>query len=173
MKNVDEFKTEQGGGGASFLAHIPAILWQRRWWIVLPLVLLSIAGVVTAFLLPVRYTSTAKLLVQSASLPQAIAQGNPDDVIDRRIARISEQVLSRPQLIELVNRYQLYPRERARAAHVADHVGQRGARPLARVELVPVDQLDQLRPAQHLLADARDAAVDDVVGAALRNRLRQ
>ena len=116
MKNVDEFKTEQGGGGASFLAHIPAILWQRRWWIVLPLVLLSIAGVVTAFLLPVRYTSTAKLLVQSASLPQAIAQGNPDDVIDRRIARISEQVLSRPQLIELVNRYQLYPRERARAA---------------------------------------------------------
>ena len=115
MKHTDEFEAEQAGG-ASFLTHLPTVLWQRRWWIVAPLVLLSIAGVAAAFLLPPRYTSTATLLVQSASLPQAIAAGSPDDVVDRRIARIREQVLSRPELIELVNRYQLYPRQRARAA---------------------------------------------------------
>ena len=115
MKHMDEFEADQGGGG-SLLSHLPAIIWQRRWWVIVPLVVLTIAGIATAFLLPTRYTSTATLLVQSASLPQQIAGGNPDDVIDRRIARIREQVLSRPELIELVNRYQLYPRQRARAA---------------------------------------------------------
>lgn len=115
MKQMDDFEAEQGSGGSLF-AHIPAIVWQRRWFLILPIILLGIAGVAAAFLVPVRYTSTATLLVQSSSLPQAIAAGNPDDVIDRRIARIREQVLSRPELIELVNRYQLYPNQRANDA---------------------------------------------------------
>ena len=116
MKHVDEFEAAQGGGAAALFTHLPTIIWQRRWWLIVPTVVLAIAGVAAAFLLPTRYTSTATLLVQSAALPQQIAAGNPDDLIDRRIARIREQVLSRPELIELVNRYQLYPRQRARAA---------------------------------------------------------
>ncbi|RYD27844.1 MAG: lipopolysaccharide biosynthesis protein [Lysobacteraceae bacterium] len=115
MKHVDEFDAEQSGGG-SLISHLPAIIWQRRWYVVIPAVVASILGIAAAILLPARYTSTATLLVQSSSLPQAIAGGNPDDVIDRRIARIRERVLSRPELIDLVNRYQLYPRERADAA---------------------------------------------------------
>lgn len=115
MKQIDQLEGAQGGGGSLF-AHLPAVLWQRKWWLVIPFVLLAIGGVAAAFLLPTRYSSIATLLVQSSTLPQAIAAGNPDDVIDRRIARIREQVLSRPELIELVNRYQLYPRERGRAA---------------------------------------------------------
>jgi succinoglycan biosynthesis transport protein ExoP len=115
MKHNDEFEAEQGSGG-SLLAHIPAIVWQRRWYVIVPIIVMAIAGVAAAFLMPVRYTSTATLLVQSSTLPQAVAAGNPDEVIDRRIARIQEQVLSRPELIELVNRYQLYPKERANAA---------------------------------------------------------
>ncbi|MGR6331227.1 GumC family protein [Sphingomonas sp. XXL09] len=115
MKQIDDYEAEQGGGG-SLLAHLPAIIWQRRWYLIVPVILFAIIGVVAAFVVPVRYTSTATLLVQSSTLPQAVAAGNPDDVIDRRIARIREQVLSRPELIELVNRYQLYPKQRANAA---------------------------------------------------------
>lgn len=114
MKHVEEFAPEQSGG--SLLAHLPAIIWQRRWYVIAPVLLLTIVGIAAAILLPARYTSTATLLVQSSSLPQAIAGGNPDDVIDRRIARIREQVLSRPELIDLVNRYQLYPHQRAATA---------------------------------------------------------
>ncbi|WP_287978667.1 Wzz/FepE/Etk N-terminal domain-containing protein [Sphingomonas sp.] len=115
MKQIDDYEAEQGGGG-SLLAHLPAIIWQRRWYLIIPIIILTIVGVAAAFVVPVRYTSTATLLVQSSTLPQAVAAGNPDDVIDRRIARIREQVLSRPELIELVNRYQLYPKQRANAA---------------------------------------------------------
>lgn len=116
MKHVSEFEGEEGAGGGSFLAHIPAILWHRKRLVIWPLILLSIAGVAAAFLLPVRYTSAATLLVQSAALPNTVAGQDANDLIDRRIARIREQVLSRPQLIELVNRYQLYPSERSEGA---------------------------------------------------------
>ena len=115
MQQNDDFDAQQGNGG-SLLAHLPAIIWQRRWYLIIPVIVLAIAGIVAAFVVPVRYTSTATLLVQSSTLPQAVAAGNPDDVIDRRIARIREQVLSRPELIELVNRYQLYPKMRADTA---------------------------------------------------------
>lgn len=115
MQQNDEFDAQQSNGG-SLLAHLPAIIWQRRWYLIIPVIVLAIAGVVAAFVVPVRYTSTATLLVQSSTVPQAVAMGNPDDVIDRRIARIREQVLSRPELIELVNRYQLYPKMRADTA---------------------------------------------------------
>ena len=111
MKHVADFDIDEEAGG-SFLAHLPTILWHRRRWMIAPLLLLSIAGVAAAFLLPIRYTSTATLLVQSSALPNNIAGADGADLIDRRIARIREQVLSRPQLIELVNRYQLYPAER-------------------------------------------------------------
>ena len=114
MKHVTEFDADEGGGGGgSFLAHIPAILWHRRRLVIAPLILLTLAGIAAAFLMPVSYTSSATLLVQSSALPTAVAGEDPNDLIDRRIARIREQVLSRPQLIELVNRYQLYPEERS------------------------------------------------------------
>lgn len=111
-----DFDTDEGGGGGSFLAHIPMILWDRRRLMIVPLVLLTLVGIAAAFLLPASYTSTATLLVQSSTLPTTVAGEDANDLIDRRIARIREQVLSRPQLMELVNRYQLYPDMRSEGA---------------------------------------------------------
>ena len=39
-----------GGGGAWLINHMPAILWQRRWYVVIPFVLLFLIGLVTAFM---------------------------------------------------------------------------------------------------------------------------
>ena len=63
--------SEEGeqGGGLGFLNHLPAILLHRRWLILVPLVLLSLAGIFAALLLPTTYRSTATLLVESQELP--------------------------------------------------------------------------------------------------------
>ena len=107
---------EPQSSGGSLFSHVPAIIWQRKWLLIIPAILCSIAGVAAAFLLPVSYKSTATLLVQSSPLPAAVAGDATDDLVDRRVARIREQVLSRPGLIELVNKYGLYPKQRARDA---------------------------------------------------------
>ena len=58
--------------GGSFLAYLPAIAWQRRWWIVVPLVLGILAAVAAALLIPPRYQASAVMLVQSSQLPDEI-----------------------------------------------------------------------------------------------------
>ncbi len=109
MDNLDEQESE----GGNFLSQIPVIIWQRKWLFIIPLLLCIAAGIAAYFLLPTVYRSQAILLVQSAQLPDDVAGDGANDIIDRRIARIRQQVLSRPGLIELINRYELYSSERS------------------------------------------------------------
>lgn len=100
------------GGGASFLPHLPAIIWQRKWLLIIPALLLLIVAIAAAFLLPVKYQSRAVLLVEASLLPEDIIRdGSATGVVDQRMARIRQQVLSRPQLVELIQRNALYQTE--------------------------------------------------------------
>jgi uncharacterized protein involved in exopolysaccharide biosynthesis len=99
---------EDDAGGAGFLAHIPAILWQRRLLVLIPALLGALAAVVAIGLLPPVYRSSALMLVQSSQLPNEVVGGNGGELIDRRIARIKEQVTSRPDLVALIEEHGLY-----------------------------------------------------------------
>lgn len=95
-----------------FLNHLPAILWQRKLAILLSFIALTLAAVIAAYSLPTIYRSEATLLVQSQELPSQIVDAPSTEVIDRRIARTRERVLSRGDLIGLIEQYDLYPAER-------------------------------------------------------------
>lgn len=98
---------EEGGGGGEFLSHIPAILWQRRWFVIVPIVLGIVGAIVANLVIPPTYRSTALMLVQSPQLGAMLgAEGS--EVIDRRMARIGERVTSRPDLIALIEKHGLY-----------------------------------------------------------------
>lgn len=112
--DFDDDRDDGAGGGEGFLSQLPVILWQRRWWIGIPLVAGALAAVAAIFLLPTTYRSTAVLLVQSPQLSGDVIGGLPDNSIDRRIARIREQVTSRPDLLALIDEHGLYPGERSR-----------------------------------------------------------
>lgn len=123
---VSDVESEAGDG---ILAYLPSILWQRRWWIAGPLVACSLAGVAAAFVLPATYRSTATLLVESPQLPSELTNPNngPNpNIIDKRIAKVRQQVLSRPDLIELIENNNLYSEERQSKplSQVIDHMRQ-------------------------------------------------
>lgn len=100
------------GGGAWLINHLPTILWHRRLYVIIPAVLLFVAGVVTAYSLPTLYRSTATMLVESQDLPTDIVQAPGTGEIELRIAKIREQVLSRGDLISLIEQNNLYESER-------------------------------------------------------------
>jgi succinoglycan biosynthesis transport protein ExoP len=113
MNQATAFEGQETLGGG-FLNHLPAILWQRRWLLVIPLVLLSIAGIVAAFTMPAVYRSKAVLSVESPSLPREIVGSPVTALIDQRIAKIRQEVLSRGNLIEIIQQHNLYAEERAK-----------------------------------------------------------
>lgn len=92
--------------------HLPVILWQRRYMMLACLLVASAIGLTLAFGLPRTYRSTATLLVQSQDLPTTIVDAPTDGAVEQRIARIREQVLSRGDLIQLIEQNDLYEKER-------------------------------------------------------------
>src|SRR6478609_3467839 len=108
---MNDVETNQGGIGW-FFNHLPTIMWQRRNWIVWPFVGITLAATIAAFALPTLYRSTASLLVQSQDLPTSVVEAPTAGGIEQRIARIRERVLSRGDLIRLIEQNNLYPEER-------------------------------------------------------------
>lgn len=104
---------ERGDSAPTWMInHLPVILWQRRFLVAACLLGLLFVGVVAAFALPRTYRSTATLLVQSQDLPTTIVDAPTTGAVEQRIARIREQVLSRGDLIQLIEQNDLYSDER-------------------------------------------------------------
>ena len=100
------------GSDSNFVQLLPVILWQRRWWIIIPAILGIVGAIAAILLIPPVYRSNAVMLVQSPQLPTDVIGTDDIDVVDRRIARIRQQVTARPELIALIERHGLYDSER-------------------------------------------------------------
>jgi len=106
---------EEQDEGSSFFSQIPAILKQRRWYIAIPAVVCAILSVIAAFGLPTEFQSKSTILVEDSLLPDDMTASDPG-IVDQRMARIRQQVLSRPQLIELIRLNDLYAAELRRTS---------------------------------------------------------
>jgi protein tyrosine kinase modulator len=105
-------RPESNGGGAWLINHLPTIIWHRRIYVIISFVVLFLAGLITAFTLPTLYRSSATMLVESQALSTDVVQAPGAGKIEERIAKIREQVLSRGDLISVIEQNDLYPAER-------------------------------------------------------------
>lgn len=103
---------EEASGGGNFFSLIPVILWQRKWWIIVSAVIGIVASVIAVLVIPPSYRSTAILLVESAQLPKDVLNVSNEDLIERRLASILQQITSRPDLVELIEKHGLYSDQR-------------------------------------------------------------
>jgi polysaccharide biosynthesis transport protein len=96
----------------SILVHVPGILMQRKWWVIIPAILCLIAGLAAAYLIPALYRSQATLLVEAADVPLDKDVSGGSEIVDERLAKIRQQILSRRDLIQAMDKYGLYQSER-------------------------------------------------------------
>jgi succinoglycan biosynthesis transport protein ExoP len=111
MTDADTFDRGESSP-AWMINYLPVILWQRRYYVLGCFLALLLAATIAAFTLPRTYRSMATLLVQSQDLPTTIVESPTSGAVEQRIARIREQVLSRGDLIQLIEQNDLYPDER-------------------------------------------------------------
>ncbi len=91
------------------------LFWRRKWWVVAPVLLSLLAG--TFYLLQTsrEYRATTLILVESQRVPKDYVPSTVTDDKKKRLQTISQQVHSRTNLENIVERYELYPSQDDRA----------------------------------------------------------
>jgi polysaccharide chain length determinant protein (PEP-CTERM system associated) len=90
------------------------ILRRRKWLIILPVVAVASAVAWVVYRLPDVYESTTLIVVKPATLPNSVVPTVTEDNLTRQLSSIAQVVTSRSSLEPLVNKYELYKRERDR-----------------------------------------------------------
>ena len=90
------------------------IAWKRRWYILIPLVIVASTTAVVAMFLPNRYRASTSILVIPQRVPEDFVQSTVTADLGERLNIISQQILSRTRLERIIQEFNLYERERAR-----------------------------------------------------------
>ncbi|MGH9631616.1 MAG: GumC family protein [Bryobacteraceae bacterium] len=90
------------------------ILRRHKTWILGPVFCLTVVAVVIAFLWPDTYVSSAIIRVVPPQVPETFVPTNINIEMSQRINSMAQEILSRGNLTNIVNTYNLYPEERLR-----------------------------------------------------------
>jgi polysaccharide chain length determinant protein (PEP-CTERM system associated) len=94
--------------------ELAQMVWRRKWLIALPTAAVAVAVAYVVWRLPNVYESTTLLSVRPASIVTGAVAQLSDSDLTLRINNITQDVTSRSTLQPLIERYDLYARERAR-----------------------------------------------------------
>jgi len=122
--------------GEITMSEVKRIL-HKYWWI-LPITVVggvSIALGVTTFL-PKKFTSQTLVLVDQQSVSTDLVKPVITEATNQRLASLQEQILSRSRLQPMIERFGLYPSDRAKV-HMEDLV----AKLRAAIEITPLEPM--------------------------------
>ena len=89
-------------------------LKRRRTSILIIAVVIFMIGALAALLWPATYKSSATILIKEQDIPSELVQSTVTSFASQRIQTISQMVMARPNLLELIDKYDLYVDERKR-----------------------------------------------------------
>jgi len=95
-------------------ADIVRILQRRKWNVVVPALAVFGLAAALAFLLPRTYKSTTTILIEEQEIPREYVATNITSFADQRLQTINQRIMSTTNLIEVMNRFQLYQERKDR-----------------------------------------------------------
>ena len=87
---------------------------RRRGMIILIAGIVFILGLITAFVWPPTYASSATILIEEQEIPSELVQSTVTSYASQRIQVISQRVMTRSNLLGIMDKYGLYQKERQR-----------------------------------------------------------
>jgi polysaccharide chain length determinant protein (PEP-CTERM system associated) len=107
--------------GEIAIADVKRIL-RRYWWIpTFMIITLGALGLTASLVLPKKYTSSTLVLVEQPTVPKDLIRPVITDDLNQRMASMKAQILSRSRLEMIINKFNLYPQQRA-TTHMEDLV---------------------------------------------------
>jgi len=91
------------------LQEIKGFIRRRKKAFIIAFSLIFIIGISIALLLPPIYTSEAMIRIEDQEIPENFVKSTITDYAEERIEKINQQILIRPKLLEIIDKFNLYP----------------------------------------------------------------
>jgi len=89
-----------------------AIVSRRKVVIIATALAVFLLGLVTALVWPPTYRSSATILIKEQEIPTELVRSTVTSIAAQRIQTISQRVMTRPNLMDIIQKYNLYVKER-------------------------------------------------------------
>lgn len=121
-----------------FKDYLKTIKKHRR-FLILPMLIIALFSVVLAVVLPSVYRSSATILIEEQEIPSELVRSTVTTFADQRIQVISQRIMSRLNLMETVQKFNLYADERLKKTEerILDKMRKR-----IKVETISADVID-------------------------------
>jgi len=93
------------------LEDVLIILKRRLVYFLAPVLVIIPAGLIAIMLLPPMYQARGKILIESQQIPEEWIQTTVNAYAEERIQTIAQRVLTRNKLLEVAEKYSLFPKE--------------------------------------------------------------
>src|ERR1035437_1131546 len=103
MEELDDQKSMQG------VDEYGAMVVRRKWWILGPLFFGWLLVFASAWVIPAKYASESVVLVEPPKVPKGLVTPNVEVDLADRVQSMSTQILSRTRLLNLIEKFHLYP----------------------------------------------------------------
>ena len=84
------------------------IVKKRRKFLIIPLVIISLLSIILAVVLPSVFRSSATILIEEQEIPSELVKSTVTTFADQRIQIISQRIMSRLNLVDIIKKYDLY-----------------------------------------------------------------
>jgi polysaccharide chain length determinant protein (PEP-CTERM system associated) len=91
---------------------LAAIAWRRKWCIAVPALVIAVAVAAWTHYLPDQYRSETLILVVPQRVPESYVRSTVTTRIEDRLQAISQQIMSRTKLEQIIQDFNLYTGER-------------------------------------------------------------
>jgi polysaccharide biosynthesis transport protein len=86
-----------------------SILKSRKKYFIIPALVVLVVAILVARLLPAVFQSSSTILIEEQQIPQDFVRSTVTGFADQRIQSLSQQILSRVKLWEIIEKFKLYP----------------------------------------------------------------
>src|SRR5213592_4457536 len=94
------------------LAGVLEIARRRRVLAIVPFLLVLAAAASLAFFLPGPWTARSLIMVDRPQVPESMVKSTVVSDLEGKLISMSQEIMSRPRLAAIIQRYNLYPRVR-------------------------------------------------------------
>ena len=96
------------------LASVLQIAKRRRWWILASFFCVTLGAIAVSYFLPAQYRSEARILVEQQQVPERYVTPTTTADLIQTLQVMTQDILSRTQLLPIINEFNLYPAEAKR-----------------------------------------------------------